>query len=105
MEATSCTVLYLVHRLEARRLISLCSHVLRLRAYADLCTPPSSLMASFGRRYDGLHLMYLPLVLHYGGLLAFVDKGGTDCQQLRLFMEKFAQTVSPCKQKTLDIAV
>ncbi|CDJ57706.1 ABC transporter family protein, related [Eimeria maxima] len=75
------------------------NRVSKMAQDSNLCTPPSSLMASFGRRYDGLHLMYLPLVLHYGGLLAFVDKGGTDCQQLRLFMEKFAQTVSPYLMK------
>lgn len=57
-------------------------------------------MASFGRQYDGLHLMYLPMALYYAGFLAFVDKGSSDCQQLRLFMEQFAHTVAPCKPET-----
>ncbi|CDJ48730.1 ATP-binding cassette sub-family A member 3, related [Eimeria brunetti] len=75
------------------------NRTLPMKKDSILCTPPSNLMASFGRRYDGLHLMYLPLVLHYGGFLAFVDKGGTDCQELRLFMETFAQTVAPYLMK------
>ncbi|KAL8430711.1 hypothetical protein ACSSS7_005761 [Eimeria intestinalis] len=43
------------------------------------CLFPTSLMPSFGRHYDGLRLMYLPALLHYGGYLAFVDKSGSDC--------------------------
>ncbi|KAL8272116.1 hypothetical protein Esti_003959 [Eimeria stiedai] len=59
------------------------------------CLFPTSLMPSFGRHYDGLSLMYLPARLHYGGYLAFVDKSGSDCSQLRQFLEKFVNTVSP----------
>lgn len=47
--------------------------------------------------------MYLPAVLYYGGYMAFVDKSGNDCQQLRQFMEKFVRTVNPCKPPQFSI--
>ncbi|CDJ67414.1 hypothetical protein, conserved [Eimeria necatrix] len=66
-----------------------------LEKNSSLCNSATNLMAPFGRRYDGLRLMYLPAVLYYGGYMAFVDKSGNDCQQLRQFMEKFVKTVNP----------
>ncbi|CDJ35112.1 Protein Abca14, related [Eimeria mitis] len=107
--ASACTILahyqdvelnYVPTNMTARRhmVCNFAAYINRTRVVkvdSNLCMPPSNMMGSFGRRYDGLHMMYLPLVLHYGGFLAFVDKGGSDCQQLRLFMEKFAETVSP----------
>ncbi|XP_026190567.1 ABC transporter A family member 1 [Cyclospora cayetanensis] len=75
----------------------------KTRRGSDPCFSPSNLMPPFGRRYDGLHLMYLPAILHSGGYLAFVDKAGSDCQQLRKFLGEFAQTVSPyLMERTLE---
>ncbi|KAL8437560.1 hypothetical protein Efla_000423 [Eimeria flavescens] len=59
------------------------------------CSFTTSLMPIFGRHYDGLRLMYLPAILYYGGYLGFVDTSGTDCQQLRRFMENYVKTISP----------
>ncbi|OEH80642.1 ABC transporter family protein [Cyclospora cayetanensis] len=81
----------------------LLSALLDVRYWVNPCFSPSNLMPPFGRRYDGLHLMYLPAILHSGGYLAFVDKAGSDCQQLRKFLGEFAQTVSPyLMERTLE---